>query len=130
MTNAIAEYNKTQVLTASGPQVIVLLYDAALQALRLAQDGIRRNHHPDKARFLGRAFRIVGELDNVLDMERGGEIARALRRLYDYMLNELTQANLHHDAGRLEGPIRCLSTLREAWAQIAAQAPLPVAVGA
>ena len=77
MTNAIAEYNKTQVLTASGPQVIVLLYDAALQALRLAQDGIRRNHHPDKARFLGRAFRIVGELDNVLDMERGGEIARA-----------------------------------------------------
>jgi flagellar protein FliS len=57
----------------------------------------------------------------VLDFNRGGEIAHSLHRLYDYMLAEFTQANLRNHPGHLEGPLRCLSTLREAWQQVAQQ---------
>lgn len=121
MHDGINQYRRTQVLTASDIQLIVLLYDGALQSLELAREGILTNNYVDKARFLGRAVAIVTELSNVLDMEQGKDIARALRRLYDYMLDEFTQANLRHSARHLDGPIRCLSTLREGWHTIAQQ---------
>lgn len=120
-----AQYQQTQVTTASGVQLIVLLYDAAVQSLQLARESMVNNHHRDKARFLGRAVSIVGELSNVLDLERGGEIARSLRRLYDYMLAEFLQANLRHDVRHLDGPMKCLMTIREAWKQLAQQAVIP-----
>lgn len=124
LNEGVHQYRRTQVLTASTLQVIVLLYDGALQSLELARDGILTNNYADKARFLGRAVGIVSELSNVLDLERGGDIATLLRRIYGYVLDELTKANLHHDARYLEGPIRCLATLREAWQILAQQKAL------
>ena len=130
MNEAIKQYQRTQVLTASEVQLIVLLYDGVLQSLELAREGILRNDYRDKARFLGRAIAIVSELSNVLDMERGKEIAASLRRLYDYMLEEFTQANLRHDVKHLDGPIRCLTTLRDAWQTLAQQGAMAAVVGA
>ena len=127
-TAVATQYRQTQVLTTSGVQLIVLLYDSAIQAIELAGDGIARSHQPDKARFLGRAVAIVGELSSVLDFERGGEIAKSLYRLYDYMLSELTQANLRNDADRLNGPLRCLKELRGAWHTIAQQQDQPMSL--
>ena len=81
MHDGINEYRRTQVLTASDVQVIVLLYDGALQALQLARQGILENNYTDKARFLGRAIAIISELSDVLDMVMGKDIALSVRRL-------------------------------------------------
>lgn len=124
MHEGINQYRRTQVLTASDIQIIVLLYDGALQALQLAREGILQNNYTDKARFLGRAIAIISELSDVLDMEKGKDIALSLRQLYSYMLDEMTQANLRHNVGHLDGPIRCLSTLREGWHAIAQQSAM------
>ncbi len=122
-------YATTHVQTASPVQVVVVLYDGTIQAKKLAQEGMRRNHPEDKARFLHRALRVVSELSATLNMEEGGDIARDLRRIYDYVLYELTEANRLNDPERLTGPIRCLGVLREAWRELAAQASKPQAVG-
>ena len=127
-TAAASRYRQTEVLTTSRVQLIVLLYDSAIQAIELAGDGIARRHQPDKARFLGRAVGIVSELSSVLDFERGGEIAKSLHRLYDYMLSELTQANLHNDTSRLNGPLRCLREMRGAWHTVAQQKDQPMSL--
>jgi flagellar protein FliS len=127
-TSAAKHYRQTQVLTTSGIQLIVLLYDSAIQAIDLAGDGITRRHPLDKARFLGRAIGIVSELSSVLDFERGGEIATSLHRLYDYMLWELTQANLRNDTRHLVGPLRCLKELRESWHTLAQQQNQPMSL--
>lgn len=121
VVNAAQQYQQTQVMTANHVQLIVLLYDSAVQSLELARDGIIKNDYRDKARFLDRGMAIVGELASVLDFERGGQIATSLHRLYDYMIQECLRANLRHDAKCLDGPIRCLITLREAWTTIARQ---------
>lgn len=121
MRNGIQQYQQTHILTSSGVQLVVVLYDGAIQAMQLAREAIIRNHQADKARFLRRAVNVVTELSNVLDMERGGDIAMSLRRLYDYVLAELLQANLHHRPDKLDGPIKCLTTLREAWQTVAAR---------
>lgn len=127
VTQYARHYQQTEVLTSSGVQVVVLLYDAAIQSIELARRGIETNNLHDKGRFIGRAISIVGELNSVLDYERGGEIARSLHRLYEYMLAELLEANVKTNAFRLEGPLRCLITLREAWREVAAQQPVSVA---
>ena len=80
MHDGINQYRRTQILTASEIQVIVLLYDGAIQSLELAREGIVTNNYADKARFIGRAVAIVSELSNVLDMEQGKDIALSLRR--------------------------------------------------
>jgi len=115
------QYQQTQVMTSSGVQIVVLLYDGAIRSIELARQGMQANNLQDKGRFLGRAISIVGELNSVLDYERGGEIARSLHRLYEYMLSELLQANLRNNPRHLEGPLKCLITLREAWQTIAQQ---------
>jgi flagellar protein FliS len=126
---AASRYRQTEVLTTSGVQLIVLLYDSAIQAIELAGDGITRRHQSDKARFLGRAVGIVSELSSVLDFERGGDLAKSLYRLYDYMLSEFTQANLRNDARRLDGPLRCLKEMRGAWHTVAQQQEQPTSLG-
>lgn len=121
VTQYARQYEQTQVVTSSGVQLVVLLYDAAIQSMELARREIQAKNIREKARHIGRAMAIVGELNSVLDFEQGGEIARSLRRLYDYMLMELVEANARNNEQRLEGPLRCLDTLREAWREVATQ---------
>jgi flagellar protein FliS len=122
-------YVRTQISTASSVQVVVLLYDGAISSMKLVQESIVTLNFRDKARFLDRALRVVGELSASLNMEEGGVIGKDLRRLYDYIQFELTQANLKNEPGRLEGPIRCMSEIREAWRELAIQGGKPQAVG-
>ena len=122
-------YATTQISTASSVQVVVLLYDGAISSIKLAQEGIVALNFQDKARFLDRALRVIGELSASLNMEEGGGVAKDLQRLYEYVQYELTQANLKNEPDRLEGPIRCLSVLREAWQELAIQGAKPQAVG-
>jgi flagellar protein FliS len=115
------QYQQTQILTSSGTQIIVLLYDAAIQSIESAKVGIESRNLQEKGRTIGKAISIVGELNSVLDFERGGDIATSLHRLYDYMLAELMTANVRNDVRHLAGPLRCLITLREGWREVAAQ---------
>lgn len=121
LTQYTNQYQQTQVMTSSRIQIVVLLYDAAIQSIELARIGIESSNPREKGRFLGRAISIIGELNSALDFEQGGEIARSLHRLYEYMLSELLTANARNDARRLNGPLRCMTTLREGWREIAAQ---------
>ena len=122
-------YATTQVSTASSVQVVVLLYDGAISSMKLAQEGMVALNFHDKARFLDRALRVVGELSASLNMDVGGAVAKDLQRVYEYIQFELTQANLKNEPGRLEAPIRCMSVIREAWQDLAAQGAKPQAVG-
>lgn len=121
ITQYARQYEQTQVVTSSGIQLVVLMYDGAIHSIEIAKREIQANNIREKARHLGRAIAIIGELNSVLDLEQGGEIARSLRRLYDYMLMELVEANARNNEQRLDGPLRCLTTLREAWREVAAQ---------
>ena len=127
MTLGAQAYATTQIQTSSPVQVIVLLYDGTIQAMKLAQEGIRNNNRDDKARFLERALRVVSELAASLNMEKGGKVATELGRIYEFVIHELTQANLLNQPERLDAPIRCLSVIRQAWQELAIQIQKPQA---
>lgn len=115
---------ETSVMGASPHQLIVLLFDSLQQALNAARQAMQSNEAEAKGKQITRAVRLLEEgLKAGLDMERGGEVARNLRALYDYCTQRLTHANLHNDAAAIEEVQRLIAPVAEAWKQIGPQAP-------
>ena len=56
---------------------------------------------------------ILTELDCALDRELGGPLAENLSKLYQYMMNRLTVANIESNAEALDEVERLLSELRD-----------------
>ncbi|HEY0748434.1 MAG TPA: flagellar export chaperone FliS, partial [Steroidobacteraceae bacterium] len=66
----------------------------------------------------GKAIRLIDQLNNTLDMERGQSIAQNLRALYIYMLARLTLANAANDAQILVEVGGLIQTVKTGWDQI------------
>ncbi len=56
ITSYARQYEQTQVTTSSGVQLIVLLYDGAIQSMEIARQEIQVKNIQGKARHLGRAL--------------------------------------------------------------------------
>src|ERR1700724_2914988 len=85
------------VADASPARLVQIMFEQILADLAPTQGcmGRIRNNVPvsdvvTKGKSLGKAIRLISELDATLDMERGGQIAQNLRNLYLYMLDRLT----------------------------------------
>ena len=65
-----------------------------------------------------KAQEILRELNMSLNMEKGGELANTMRRLYNYYDLQLSQSNLQKDPSGVELVIRLLSVIRGAWAEM------------
>jgi flagellar protein FliS len=70
------------VATANNVELIMMLFDGLIESLSLARGHIQHGSIELKSRALQRASRIVLGLQNALDQERGGELARNLADLY------------------------------------------------
>ncbi len=109
----------TDVTAAPPHQLVLLLFDGALEAIRLARSHVAAGRIAEKGQALGKAVRIVEEgLKASLDRSAGGAMAGQLAQLYDYASLRLLQANLRNDRAALDEVERLLAELRAAWAQI------------
>jgi flagellar secretion chaperone FliS len=115
-------YQQNDVLTATPGRLVVLLYDGAGRFLRRAAAAMRAGGIETSNGSLQRAEAILDELLTTLDFDRGGEIAASLRDLYLFCRRELNDARLERDADKIETVADLLGELREAWAQVEAQA--------
>lgn len=116
--NGIATYQHTAISTASRGRLVVLLYDGAIKFLKLAIQEIEAGNWAAKGQYLSRAQDIIFELDGVLDMEGGGEIAKNLRSLYFYMNRRIFQANAQKDPQIIREVIALMDELNQGWKTI------------
>ncbi len=117
MSYGLGAYKKTSVNTASKEQILLMLYQAAIKNCKKAIEGMKENDIKKKGEHVAKLQDIIIELSNSLDFEVGGEIAKELASLYDYMLYSSTQANIKLDPEPLEGCLNVLTTLYDGWAQ-------------
>ncbi len=130
MARGARAYYQTHVQTSTPLERVVALYDGALRFMRTAMDAMRRGDRVAKADAMSRGVAIVAELQNTLNMAAGGDVARALDRLYGQLLQKLVQATATNNPAGLEGCIELLAPIRAAWATIAAANPAPPAAEA
>jgi flagellar protein FliS len=116
--NGIAAYQDTTVTTGNKGRLIVLLYEGAIKFLRLAVQEMEAKNYEAKGRYINKAQDIIAELNAVLDMDAGGEIAGNLRKLYVFMSNRLSQANIKRDPQMIREIIALLEELNQSWKAI------------
>lgn len=115
MNYGLGAYKKTSVHTASKEQVLLMLYQAAINNCKKAMDAIDNKDVARKGEHIGKLQDIVIELNNCLDFEVGGKVAKDLSSLYDYVLYASTQANIKIEKEPLEGCLRVLNILFDGW---------------
>lgn len=120
-------YLQTQVQSRTPVELVVMLYDGALKFLGQARDAMVAGDLLAKRQALSRGLAIVQELQHMLNMEAGGEVAARLDGLYTYILGRCYEANAQRDPAGLDESIRLLTPLRDAWADVAGQPPAPAA---
>ena len=124
-------YLQGQIFSADPIELIHLLYQAAIEAVRDARHQLAQGEIGGRSKAINHACQIVMELRSSLDLERGGEIARRLGPLYDYLLGRLLEANLQQSDAILVEILALLATLSEAWEAVRSPAlPEPAATGA
>lgn len=118
MLKAAKAYLATQVSTASQGDLLLMLYDTAIKHLRQAIDEMRAGNVAAKGILITKALEIISELQECLNKERGGDIAKNLFNLYFFCNTRLLQANMSMKPEMVEEVITILNGLRTAFAQI------------
>jgi len=114
----LRSYQVNDISTSSQGQLILMLYDGALQAVNQSIQCMGRKDIAGQSRHILKTHDIINELSSALDMKQGGEVAKTLEQLYQFVLNQLIQANITSDTMYLESVIKVLSPLRDAWSRI------------
>jgi flagellar protein FliS len=115
---AAATYQRNAILTASPEKLVKLLYDGAIKNLEKSKAGLtdaKTARSQEVGQALGRAMGILGELRASLDHAAGGPIAKELDRLYEFSLDQLSQANLNRTAVGVNNTLQVMRTLKEGW---------------
>src|SRR5262245_26099441 len=121
-SNPWQSYRQVATQTASPGQLVLMLFDGAIRFLEKARLGFAAEDPLEFNQTINnnvvRAQDILHELNWSLDLEKGGEFASTLRRLYDYMDHRLHQSNQHKREDGILDVIHRLTVLREAWAEM------------
>jgi flagellar protein FliS len=115
-------YRQTSVQSSSPLELVVLLYDGAIRHLVAAREAMGRHDLVARRDAFSKALAIVTELQSTLNLEEGGGVAASLDGLYTYIMGRLVDPAARKDMGTLDEVERLLRSLRDAWAQIAADA--------
>lgn len=115
---AAATYQRNAILTASPEKLVKLLYEGAIKNLEKSKAGLadaKLARSPEVGQSLSRAMGILGELRASLDHAAGGAVAKDLDRLYEYGLDQLSQANLTRTPTGVANALQMMRTLKEGW---------------
>jgi flagellar secretion chaperone FliS len=109
------QYKQTAVKTANRGQVLIMLYEAAIQNVKKATVAIDKKQLAAKGMAILKAHDIINELLNTLDFEVGGNIARDLERLYNFIAEQLIKANIENSKEPLLAVQKIMENLLEGW---------------
>ena len=110
-------YATNAVSTQSQGQLIIMLYDGAIKFIDKAQEGIDAQQIQEAHTNIIKTQKIINELMVTLKTDTG-EIAQQLLTLYQYMYQQLVQANIKKDSDILGEVKELLVGLRDTWKQI------------
>ena len=120
--SALAQYgqikNDTQTTYASPHQLMLMLFDGAIEAMSLTIGAIQNDKLEVRSKQNTRSITIINGMRECLDMETGGELADNLYSLYQYMTKELFRASFKNDIDTIQNIQTMLKDIRGSWEKI------------
>jgi len=98
--------------------LVIMMYDGAIDALRLARQHAARQERRATSAAVSRAITIIIGLRETLDAERGGSVATHLEDFYSFLMRRLIGIDSSAGEATLVECEDLLGQVREAWAAI------------
>lgn len=127
--SANSAYLESRILSASSVELILILYEAALEAVGAARRALALGDVKQRSRQVVKAVEILSELSRSLDHSHEEKLSARLAAIYDYMQRTLLEANYRQEDAGLAEAERLLQPLLAGWSQIARPSP-PVSAAA
>ena len=118
MQRAAQAYIQTRVTTTGQGDILVMLYDGAINFMNMAKERLAANDMAGKGNYITKTLNIIEELKDTLDMDKGGAIAENLRNLYTFCSNRLVMANIKKSPEMIDEVMKVMTGLRSAFAAI------------
>lgn len=112
-------YQEIAVQTSSPTKLVVMLYEGLIRFLQQSVAAVQSNDLDRKRRNVDRAVAVIQHLQGTLDMDRGGEIAAELDRLYTYVNAKILEGSTQLKIAPFEEAIKLLTVLLSGWEEAA-----------
>jgi flagellar protein FliS len=103
-------------MTASPADLTLMLYDGAIKFCSIAIMAVEQKDIPRAHNHIVKVENIINYLRMTLDMKYG--VAKDFERIYNYLSQRLTEANLRKDKEILEEVREHLRDVRDAWKDV------------
>jgi flagellar protein FliS len=116
---AYAQYNNSKVLTASPAELTLMLYEGAIKFCNIAIMAVEKKDVQKAHTNIVKVENIVNYLQSTLDMKY--PVSQDFDRIYVYLQQRLTQANMKKDPEILNEVCEHLRSLRDTWKEVMAK---------
>ena len=116
--SSIRKYQNTglsQVENADPHTLISLIMQHILGNLAAAKGAIDRKDIEVRNKTLNKVIGLIGELQDSLDMEKGGELSSNLYDLYAYMISQVSKSNMKNITEPLTEVASLITEIKAGW---------------
>ena len=116
LPNAYAQYNNSKVLTASPAELTLMLYEGAIKFCNIAESALEQKDIEKAHTNIVKVQKIIDYLRQTLDMKY--DVAQDFERIYVYLSNRLTEANMKKEKQIMEEVNMHLHSVRDTWKEV------------
>ncbi len=121
---AFAQYKNNKVISASGPELTLMLYDGAIKFLNMADVAIEKKDIQKAHINIMKTERIIEYLWNTLDKKY--EVEKDFENMYSYISRRLVEANITKDREIVAEINEHMHAIRDNWIQVMKANNIPV----
>ncbi len=121
---AFAQYKNNKVISASGPELTLMLYDGAIKFLNIADVAIEKKEIEKAHINIKKTEKIIEYLWNTLDMKY--EVAKDFENMYSYISRRLVEANVTKDREIVAELNKHMHAIRDNWVKVMKANNIPV----
>lgn len=111
----LKQYQKNNIETASPEKILIMLYAGAINFLKKAKIAIQEKNSREANKNIISAENIILEFMSTLDLDIGGDLAKKLYSLYEYLYRRLVDANMKRKPEYIDEVLRHLERLKDTW---------------
>lgn len=110
-------YRESAVRGATPIELVILLYDSAIEDMRRALTAMQKSEVENRSAQIAHALIVLQQLQGTLDFERGGDAARQFEQFYNLVRAKLLEAQIRGSSELMRQQIHCMAEVRDSWVQ-------------
>lgn len=115
LNNPYAVYKNNSVNYASREQLLLMLVEGAVKFAKIGRQAIEERNVAKAHENIVKTQNIFYELMSTLNVQQGGEWAKVMMNIYDFIARRLTDANIKKDVSIMDEIIPLIEDVKNTW---------------